>query len=204
MEVPDAMISDAIKKKAGYTYYIAKKVKCEKAMIVDEPEEQHVSPVQNGKGKGFIQTNKAVADMYNEWGQKLKGPAVEDPAVQSLLDLRKRSKASRLENTDSDATLYSSSSNKTEESANETDDVDESDMTYLMIIQTELMMMQGNVFRRECSSYTISTSKENSLSYNNSPTKLTLSQSKEADAKGEKEYEEDQLQEGSRIKIQRI
>ncbi|GJR73022.1 retrovirus-related pol polyprotein from transposon TNT 1-94 [Tanacetum coccineum] len=156
MEVPDAMISDAIKKKAGYTYYIAKKVKSEKAMIVDEPEEQHVSPVQNGKGKGLMcygnlvksfsiqepctqqrqrsqltinsQTNEAVADMYNEWGQKLKGPAVKDPAVQSLLDLRKRSKASRLENTDSDATLYSSSSNKTEESANETDDVDESDM----------------------------------------------------------------------------
>ncbi|GKC75855.1 hypothetical protein Tco_1126629, partial [Tanacetum coccineum] len=31
MEVPNAMISDAIKKKAGYTYYIAKKVKSEKA-----------------------------------------------------------------------------------------------------------------------------------------------------------------------------
>ncbi|GKE62506.1 hypothetical protein Tco_1512873 [Tanacetum coccineum] len=35
------------------------------------------------------QTDEAVADMYNEWAQKLKGPAVEDPAVQSLLDLRK-------------------------------------------------------------------------------------------------------------------
>ncbi|GKB29309.1 hypothetical protein Tco_0868710 [Tanacetum coccineum] len=199
MEVPDAMISDAIKKKAGYTYYIAKKVKSEKAIIVDEPEEQHVSPVQNGKGKGFIiqepctqqrqrsqltinsQTNEAVTDMYNEWGQKLKGPAVEDPAVQSLLDLRKRSKASRLENTDSDATLYSSSSNKTEESANETDDVDESDMGL------------SNDNPDEAND---DASKENSLSYNNSPTKLTLSQSKEADAKGKKEYEEDQLQEG--------
>ncbi|GJS21076.1 hypothetical protein Tco_0449708 [Tanacetum coccineum] len=27
------------------------------------------------------QTDEAVADMYNEWGQNLKGPAVEDPTV---------------------------------------------------------------------------------------------------------------------------
>ncbi|GKF17141.1 hypothetical protein Tco_0062059 [Tanacetum coccineum] len=91
--------------------------------------------------------------MYNEWGQKLKGPAIEDPAVQSLLDLRKGSNASRLESlrqkkqpvaeegssvahnkyysssdTNSAATLYSSSSDKLKENANETDDADESDM----------------------------------------------------------------------------
>ncbi|GJS96398.1 hypothetical protein Tco_0803366 [Tanacetum coccineum] len=116
IEVLDAMISDAIKKKAG-------------------------------------QTNEAIGDMYNEWGQKLKGLAVEDPVVKSLLDLRKGSKANRLESlkqkkqlvaregssaaynkyysssdTNSDATLYSSSSDKSEESANETDDADKSDM----------------------------------------------------------------------------
>ncbi|GJZ99319.1 hypothetical protein Tco_0671870, partial [Tanacetum coccineum] len=212
MEVPDAMISDAIKKKAGYIYYMAKKVESEKAKIVDEPEEQHISLVKSGRGKGFIcygdqvvnapnklkkvvvprktrsltidketvvgelahsiniqeprsqqrrrsqltidsQTDKAVADMYNEWGQKLKGPAIDDPTIQSLFDLQNGSKASRLESlrqkkqaiigegssathskhyvnsdTNSDATLYSSSSNKTEESVNETDDADESDM----------------------------------------------------------------------------
>ncbi|GJX78440.1 hypothetical protein Tco_0326589 [Tanacetum coccineum] len=49
----------------------------------------------------------------------------------------------------------------------------------------------GNVSKRECSSYTISTSKENSLSYNKSPTKLTPSQSKEAGVKGKIEYEDD-------------
>ncbi|GJX24906.1 hypothetical protein Tco_0231202 [Tanacetum coccineum] len=54
MEVPDAMISDAIKKKAGYTYYMAKKVESKKAKIVDEPEEQRVSPIKSGRGKGFI------------------------------------------------------------------------------------------------------------------------------------------------------
>ncbi|GJS72617.1 hypothetical protein Tco_0705458 [Tanacetum coccineum] len=38
-----------------------------------------------------------VEDTYAERGQKLKGLEVEDPVVQSLLDLRKGSKASRLE-----------------------------------------------------------------------------------------------------------
>ncbi|GKA94133.1 hypothetical protein Tco_0816119 [Tanacetum coccineum] len=140
MEVPNAMISDAIKKKVGYTYYMAKKMESKKAKIVDKPEEQHVSLVKSRRGKGFMcyadqvlnvpnklkkdvvsrktrsltiaeeavvgelansisiqesrsqqrqrsqltidsQTDEAIADMYNEWGQKLKGPAVEDLAV---------------------------------------------------------------------------------------------------------------------------
>ncbi|GKG06347.1 hypothetical protein Tco_0326433, partial [Tanacetum coccineum] len=91
--------------------------------------------------------------MYNEWGQKLKGLTVDDPAVQLLLDLQKGSKASRLESlrqkkqpvtgegssaahnkyysssdTASDATLYSSSLDKPKGSANETNDADKSDM----------------------------------------------------------------------------
>ncbi|GJS85000.1 hypothetical protein Tco_0751541 [Tanacetum coccineum] len=164
--------NDAIKKKAGYKYYMAKKVESKKAKIVDKPEEQHVSPVKSGRGKGFNCYGDQVANVPNKLkkdvvprktksltiaeetdvGQKLKGPAVEDPAIQSLLDLRKGSKASRLENlrqkkqpvtgegssaynkyysssdTASDATLYSSSSDKPEGSANETDDADEYDM----------------------------------------------------------------------------
>ncbi|GKC57354.1 hypothetical protein Tco_1084952 [Tanacetum coccineum] len=154
MEVPDAMINDSIKKKAGYKYYIAKNVEREKAKIVDKPEEQHISPIKSGRGKGFMCygdqvanvpnklkkdvvprktrsltiAEKTVVDMYIEWGQKLKGPTVKDPIVQSLLDLRKGSKASKLENTDSDATLYSSSSDKLEGSTNKTDDADELDM----------------------------------------------------------------------------
>ncbi|GKB92790.1 hypothetical protein Tco_0965062 [Tanacetum coccineum] len=99
------------------------------------------------------ETVVVVAYMYNEWGHKLKGLAVDGPTVQSLLDLRKGSKVGRLKSlrqkkqavtgegssvahkkyydssdTDSDATLYTSSSDKTEESENETDDDDESDM----------------------------------------------------------------------------
>ncbi|GJU35752.1 hypothetical protein Tco_1184106 [Tanacetum coccineum] len=182
MEVPDAMISDVIKKKAGYKYYMAKKVENEKAKIIEKPKEQHVSPIKSGRGKKFMCygdqvayvpnklkkdalprktrsftiTEEAVVDMYNEWGQKLKGLVVDDPAVQSLLDLQKGSKSSRLESLRqkkqpvagegssaahnkyyslsdiaSDVTLYSSSSDKSEESANETDDADESDMDLL-------------------------------------------------------------------------
>ncbi|GKD74991.1 hypothetical protein Tco_1333273, partial [Tanacetum coccineum] len=162
LEVLDAMINYAIKKKAGYTYYMAKKVESEKAKIVKEQEEQHASPFKSGRGKGLMrygdqvanapnklkkdvvprktrsltiaeetivgelahsisiqephsqqcrksqltigkQTDEAVADMYSEWGQKLK-------------------------DIDSDATLYSFSSDKPKGSANETNDVDESDM----------------------------------------------------------------------------
>ncbi|GKE62505.1 hypothetical protein Tco_1512872 [Tanacetum coccineum] len=50
MEVSDAIISDAIKKKVGYKYYMAKKVESEKAKTVDEPEEQHISPIKSGRG----------------------------------------------------------------------------------------------------------------------------------------------------------
>ncbi|GJR38699.1 hypothetical protein Tco_1214383 [Tanacetum coccineum] len=192
MEVPDAMISDAIKKKAGYTYYMAKKVESEKAKIVDEPVEQRVSPVKSGRGKGFMcygdqvanfpnklkkdvvprktrsltiaeeavvgeleksmsiqeprsqrrqrsqltidsQTDEAVADMYNEWGQKLKGPAVEDPAqpVAGEGSCAAHNKYYSSSDTNSDATLYSSSSEKPGESAKETDDANESDMDLL-------------------------------------------------------------------------
>ncbi|GJW39346.1 hypothetical protein Tco_0065191 [Tanacetum coccineum] len=146
MEVPDAMISDAIKKKAGYQYYMAKKVE----KNVPNKLKKDVVP---RKIRSLTIAEEAVVDMYNEWGQKLKGLAVEDPVVKLLLDLRKGSKANRLESlmqkkqpvaregssasynkyysssdTNSDATLYSSSSNKSEESANETDDAEKSDM----------------------------------------------------------------------------
>ncbi|GJR78254.1 hypothetical protein Tco_0149039 [Tanacetum coccineum] len=156
MEVPDAMISDAIKKKAGYKYYMAKKVENEKAKIIEKPKEQHVSPIKSGRGKKFMCygdqvayvpnklkkdalprktrsftiTEEAVVDMYNEWGQKLKGLVVDDPAVQSLLDLQKGSKSSRLESLrqKKQPVGWRRIKQKSEESANETDDADESDM----------------------------------------------------------------------------
>ncbi|GKD29803.1 hypothetical protein Tco_1240581 [Tanacetum coccineum] len=136
MEVLDAMISDAIKKKVGYTYYMAKKVE--------------IANVPN-KVKKDVVLRKTRSLTIAEEG--VVGPTVEDPVVQSLLDLRKGSKASRLESlrqkkqpvagegsstthnkyysssdTVSDATLYSSSSDTPKKSANETDDADKSNM----------------------------------------------------------------------------
>ncbi|GJX28599.1 hypothetical protein Tco_0236678 [Tanacetum coccineum] len=49
MEIPDTMIDDVFKKSAGYKYYRAKKVKA-----TEEPEEQHVSLVKRGRGKGYM------------------------------------------------------------------------------------------------------------------------------------------------------
>ncbi|GKC19501.1 hypothetical protein Tco_1021651, partial [Tanacetum coccineum] len=209
MEIPDTMISYEIKKPAGYNFYIAKKKESAKDKIVNEPEEQRMSLVKSGRGKGFMcygdqavnvlnkyvvprktrsltiaeetvvgelansisiqephtqrrrrsqliinsQIDDTVVYTYAKWGQKLKGTVVKDPAVQSLLDLRKRSKASSLKSlkkkkqvvvgegssnahnkhyvdsdTDIDAILYSSCPDTSEESANETDDADDSDM----------------------------------------------------------------------------
>ncbi|GJU34415.1 hypothetical protein Tco_1182769 [Tanacetum coccineum] len=176
MEILDTMIINAIKKLAGYKLYMAKKVENKNAKTVNEPEEKHVSPVKSGRRKGCMcygdqvvnvlnkpkkdvlprkirsltLAEETIVETYAEWGQKLKGPVVEDPTVQSLLDLRKGSKASIIESlrhkkqavtgegssnahnkhyadsdTNSDAILYSSCS---EESENETDDADDSDM----------------------------------------------------------------------------
>ncbi|GJX74022.1 hypothetical protein Tco_0312617 [Tanacetum coccineum] len=63
-------------------------------------------------------TDQVVADMYNEWGQKIKGEgsSVSQNIYYSSSD------------NDNDATLYSSSSEKPEGSANEIDDADKSDM----------------------------------------------------------------------------
>ncbi|GKC54239.1 hypothetical protein Tco_1076984 [Tanacetum coccineum] len=109
MEIPDTMISDAIKKSAGYNYYIAKKKESEKDKIIDEPEEQHVMPrktrsltiaeetdvgelvnsisiqeprtLRRRRSQLTIdsQIDDVVANTYAEWGHKLKGHVVEDP-----------------------------------------------------------------------------------------------------------------------------
>ncbi|GJS89044.1 hypothetical protein Tco_0771680 [Tanacetum coccineum] len=146
----------------------AKKKKSAKDKIVDEPEKQRVSPVKSGRGKGFMCYGDQVVNKPNKLKKydvprKTRTPTiveetvvetqryvVEDPTVQSLLDLQKGSKASKLESlnqkklavagegssnahnkhyadsdTDSDAILYSSYS---EESENETDDARDFDM----------------------------------------------------------------------------
>nr|GEW75927.1 hypothetical protein [Tanacetum cinerariifolium] len=122
MEVLDAMISDAIKKKAVYKYYMAKKVE------TNVPNKLKKDDVPR-KTSSLTIAKEAVVDMYNKRGQKIKGPTVKDPAVQSLLDLRKGSKARRLESLMQKKQLVArEGSNELKESANETDDADEFDM----------------------------------------------------------------------------
>ncbi|GJW94100.1 hypothetical protein Tco_0173772 [Tanacetum coccineum] len=186
MEVPDVMISDAIKKKAVYTFYMAKKVeianvpnnlkkdvvprKIRSLTITEETvvgELAHSISIQEPRSQRCrrsqliieSQTDEAIANMYNVWGQKLKGEASSDAYNKHYAD------------SNSDATLYSSSSDKQEKSANETDDADEPDMD----------LSDDNLYGDDDVA-----GKENSLSYNNSPNKLTPRQSKKANAKGEK------------------
>nr|GEU93699.1 retrovirus-related Pol polyprotein from transposon TNT 1-94 [Tanacetum cinerariifolium] len=108
MEVLDEMISDEIKKKAWYTYYMEKKVESEKAKIVDEPEEQHVSPVKIRRVSGFMCFGDQVANVPN----KLKKDVV--PRKTRSLTIAEEAVV-----------------DKSEESENETNDADESDMDLL-------------------------------------------------------------------------
>ncbi|GKC46874.1 hypothetical protein Tco_1064596 [Tanacetum coccineum] len=145
----------------GYKYYKIKKDESEKYNV---EEEQQVSPIKTGRGKGYMSLGNqefnvprkpkklvvpkkprtlTVADniveetivvelaksinMYAaKRGVKLKGIALEDLVVQSLLELRKGTKESRLEN--SDATRDSLCSETDEEKDDETDDSEDSDM----------------------------------------------------------------------------
>ncbi|GJY42131.1 hypothetical protein Tco_0429401 [Tanacetum coccineum] len=80
-----------------------------------------------------IHIEKDVEDTYAEWGQKLKGHAVEDLAVQSLLDLGKGSKQADLRFEyisviDSDAARDSLCLDIDEEKDDENDDSDNFDM----------------------------------------------------------------------------
>ncbi|GKA95673.1 hypothetical protein Tco_0817768, partial [Tanacetum coccineum] len=178
MEIPDTMINDAFKKSAGYKYYKAKKAESKKEKAVEEQKERHVSPIKSGKGKGYMRSGDQEANVPSAFKKnvvlrktrsltvadnivyepavvelaKSIGPVVEDLVVQSLLDLRKGSKASKLESlkqakqevrgegssvahnkyyefenisaTDSDATQDSSCSDSNEERDDEIDDSD--------------------------------------------------------------------------------
>ncbi|GKC61559.1 hypothetical protein Tco_1089157 [Tanacetum coccineum] len=146
IEIPESMIIDAIKQSTGYKFYKHKKEENAKGKAVEEPEGQHVSPIKSGKGKGYMrlggqevnvpsafkknvvprkQRSITFADnlLETENEAKLKGPAIEDPTVQSLLDLRRGSKESRLESL-SDETRDSSCSDTDEVKDDETDNSD--------------------------------------------------------------------------------
>ncbi|GJW56059.1 hypothetical protein Tco_0102790 [Tanacetum coccineum] len=87
MEIPDTMINDAFKKSAGYSTTKPRKQKMRKQdlllSLADNIVEEPVAV-------------ELVKSISIEEQQHQQCPVVEDPAVQSLLDLRKGSKASRL------------------------------------------------------------------------------------------------------------
>ncbi|GKA24310.1 hypothetical protein Tco_0710343 [Tanacetum coccineum] len=88
IEVLDAMISDAIKKKSGYKYYMAKKVESEKAKIVNEPKKQHICPIKSGRGKGFMCYGDQVANVPNKLKKdvvlsKTRSLTIAEEAVES-------------------------------------------------------------------------------------------------------------------------
>ncbi|GJU95786.1 hypothetical protein Tco_1320542 [Tanacetum coccineum] len=119
MEVPDAMISDTIKKKAGYKYYMAKKVEIAN---VHKNLKKDVVP---RKTRSLTIDEEAVigskASRLESLRQKKQPVTGEGSSVA-------HNKYYSSSDTNSDATLYSLSSDETEESVNETDDADESDM----------------------------------------------------------------------------
>nr|GFA31524.1 hypothetical protein [Tanacetum cinerariifolium] len=141
--------------------------KSKKGEAAKEPKKPHVSPVRSESRKRLyafsieeqqrqqrkIMTQLTIA--YAEWGHKLKGLVIKDPSAQSLLDLHRGSKESRLESLrqekqlfggegssvaydkycefkdvsaiDSDATQGSSRSDTNEEKEDETNDSNDSD-----------------------------------------------------------------------------
>ncbi|GJS12625.1 hypothetical protein Tco_0407097 [Tanacetum coccineum] len=148
MKIPDTMTSDAIKKLVGYKFYMTKKVESENAEIVDEPEEKHASQskVEEEKDLCELANSISIQELRTQQCRRIQltiNSQIDGPLV---LIMYARSKASRLESlkqkkravvgegssaahnkyydssdTDSDAILYSSSSDKTEES----DDADD-------------------------------------------------------------------------------
>ncbi|GJV48189.1 hypothetical protein Tco_1438401 [Tanacetum coccineum] len=92
IEIPDTMINNAFKQSAGYKYYKAKKIKSKKAKAAEEPEEQNMKTSSLTVAEETVAVKLAKSISNDE-----QRPIVDDPAVQSLLDLQKRLKASRLE-----------------------------------------------------------------------------------------------------------
>ncbi|GKA46640.1 hypothetical protein Tco_0739523 [Tanacetum coccineum] len=156
MEIPDTMINDAIKQSTRYKYYKHKKNESNQEVNVPSMFKKNVVP---RKQRSITIANNLVPqeDVAVELAKsKPKGPAIEDPVVQSLLDLRRGSKESRFKSvrqekkpvggegssavhdkyyefkdisaTYSDATRDSSCSETDKEKDDETDDFEDSDM----------------------------------------------------------------------------
>ncbi|GKA53896.1 hypothetical protein Tco_1424579 [Tanacetum coccineum] len=66
MEIPDSMITDAIKQSVGYKFYTQKKAESEKGKGAKELEKPHVSLVRSGRGKCYMRLGGQEVNVPNE------------------------------------------------------------------------------------------------------------------------------------------
>ncbi|GJZ66080.1 hypothetical protein Tco_0622776 [Tanacetum coccineum] len=111
MEIPDTMINNAFKQSTGYKYYKARKAKSKKAKADEEPEEQNVSLVKSGKGKGYMRSGDNEANVPKMFKK----------------DVMPRKTRSLTVAEETFAVELAKSINTSEESANETNDADDLD-----------------------------------------------------------------------------
>ncbi|GKC53620.1 hypothetical protein Tco_1076365 [Tanacetum coccineum] len=117
MEILETMISDAIKKLAGYNHYIAKRKEMNVPKKDDVPRKTRSLPIAEETVLGELANSISIQEPCY---------IVEDLAVQSLLDLQERSKASRLESLKQKKQTVVGEGLK--EINNKTDDADNSNM----------------------------------------------------------------------------
>ncbi|GJW26168.1 hypothetical protein Tco_0039979 [Tanacetum coccineum] len=97
MEIPDAMISGAIKQSAGYKFNKQKRLKVRRVKLM-RIQKNYIDLLSKVEER---QVEKDIEDTYPaKAGLKLKGVATEDPTVQSQLDLRRGSKENTYEEKD--------------------------------------------------------------------------------------------------------
>ncbi|GJV69571.1 hypothetical protein Tco_1485080 [Tanacetum coccineum] len=66
MEIPYIMISDSIKESVEYNEYKRKKDQSEEDNVEEEQEEQHVSPIERGRGKGYMCLGNQEVNVSNK------------------------------------------------------------------------------------------------------------------------------------------
>nr|GEV09708.1 hypothetical protein [Tanacetum cinerariifolium] len=171
LEIPDSIISEAIKQSAGYKYYKNTKDQSEEDNAKIKSEEQNMSREGRGRDEAVMLAKSVSTEEHRR--KKLKGIAIKDPTVHSLLDLQKGSKESRLESMrqemqvgkrewsstvkdrefeyfsdiDIDAIASSSWSSDGDDTDNVKDDANNSNMDIfmMMILVIEMMMMQQDL-----------------------------------------------------------
>ncbi|GKB91881.1 hypothetical protein Tco_0964153 [Tanacetum coccineum] len=123
-------------------YYMTKKVESGKAKIIDEPEEQHVSSIQSGRGKGFMCYGDQVVNVPNKLKKDVvprktrSQTTVDETVVGDLANsfsiqkphTQQRRRSQLTIDGQLDDTVANTYAEQTEENTNETDDVDDSDM----------------------------------------------------------------------------